>query len=115
MIATVPYVFVIGFLYESERNKNSTIHSCHGIVIKRADLRFEPSFVQCAKLFKQDDAVFLKPESAAGDLYMRGQFCLCETACDRSCNNGRRVLVSHIILDDQYRTYTALLAADHRT
>ena len=46
-------------------------------------------------------------------LNMGGQLCLFTLACDGGRYNSGTVTVAHIVLNDKYRTYAALLGAYH--
>lgn len=66
-------------------------------------------FVQCADLFKKYDAVFFKPELIGKDINMGGKLTFIGPACYGCGNDGRAVLIAHIVLYNEYGTDTALL------
>ena len=75
----------------------------------------QPPLVDRAKLFQQNHGIFDDLTFMAVQLHMRWQLRLVHLRCDRSTDHGRAVLISHIILDDQNRSYPALFRTDHRS
>lgn len=99
---------------QTKTDGKSTVDAVHGFGSNFAHSFPETFFVNGTYLFKQDGGIFLKPTALGGKFDMSGQFCFIPLAGDGSCNNGRAVPVTDVILDDENRPDTALFRADDR-
>ena len=95
--------------FQSEAYGKSRIHFVHGIKVKFAHFVFKAALVDSSYLFEEHDAVLGKTAFVRLYFNMSRQVVLVALAGYRSSYNSRAVLVSHIVLDNKYRSDTALL------
>ena len=93
---TAPYNFTILFA------------SCKGWTIDVTDKFFQPLFVDCPDLFKQNDRIFYDPVIFRADLDMRRQFRFIHFRGDGRTYDRRAVPVPYIVLDHKHRPDAAL-------
>ena len=87
----------------------------HRTGIQRTHLFAQTALVDGANLLEQHDGISGKPAAFAIQLDVGGQLVLIGLAGDGSSDDRWTVPVADVILHDKYRSYTALLRADHRT
>jgi hypothetical protein len=100
--------------FQSEAYGKSRIHFVHGIKVKLAHFVFKAAFVDSSYLFEQHDAVLGKTAFVCLHFYVSRQVVLVALTGYRSSYNSRAVSVSHIVLDNKYRSDTALFRTYHR-
>ena len=81
-------------------------------LVQPADVVGEPSFINRADLFQQDQG---RTFQAADGLHivMGGKFCLCAHLAGNRCNNdGGAVFVAYVVLDNDDGAVALLFRAD---
>ena len=105
------------FIYavKTKADGNRIIDPLHKYVVKVSHFFTKSCLVYGSNLFEQNDGILDKPILFSVNVNMRWQLCFPELACDGGGNYGWTVLVSDVVLHNQYRTKTALFASDDRT
>ena len=104
--------WLFGFPIESQTDQKRCLHFAHKSRGERADALFQAAFIQRADLFQQNDGIPRKPEIRCRKFDMRGQFRLVDLARYRGGDDRGGILVADIVLHDENRAHSALLAAD---
>ena len=102
-----------GFLRKSEGYVKRLVYLLHGSIVKMAHFVLKPPFIDGSYLLQQHNGILGQP-SVGFYRDMGGKPCLSGLACDSGGNYGGALFVAHVILNDQHRTYPALLASYHR-
>ncbi len=99
---------------ESETDEDGFVHPVHGGAGQFADALLQAAFVDGPYLFQKDDAVLGKPVGG-GQLDVGREPGFVDLARDGGGDDGGGILVSDVVLDDEYRADSSLFAADFRT
>ena len=99
---------------QSETDRNCVVYLVHMVVIKPAHMLPEAAFVNGSDLLQQDHRILRQPHATTGDIDMGRKSGFSRLAGYSRGNHRRRMAVSRIILHDQDRPGTSLLAAHHR-
>ena len=110
------YVFVLcSKLLQTETDGQGAVYPGHGGGVKFAHAFFKAFLVDSPYLFKKHDAVFLESAFVGVEFDVCGQLGFVPLTGYSRGDNGGAVLIPHVVLDDKYGTYPALLRAYHRT
>ncbi len=97
---------------KTEGNEHCPIDVSHIFIIEHTDTLFKSSLVESTYLFEKDYRIFCQTELPLMKFDMSGQFCFGELACDRGHNDGGRIFVANIVLNDKDGAHAALFGAD---
>ena len=97
---------------ETETHVERRVDLAHHFVVQMAHLFSEPPFVYRPDLLEQNDRVALEPDLFSVYVDMRRQFRFAEPARYRRGDDGRRVFVAYVVLNDKNGSHPALFAPD---
>ena len=100
---------------KTERDWYCVIYFVHRIFINSTHFFFEPFFVDCSYLFKQNNAVFGESRAVSVQWNVGRQICLWLLTCNCGGNYSRTESVADIILNNKHRSDSALLRAYNGT
>ena len=98
---------------QSEAHGNGGVYPLHHRSVHLTHPLPQPPLIQRTDLLQQDPRILGQAAALGRHLDMGGQLCLFTLTCDGSRYNSGTVTVTHIVLNDKYRTYAALLGAYH--
>ena len=96
-----------------EAGNKGFVYCAHCFLINLADVLVKTGFIDGPDLFEQDDGFAF--HAVCREWHMGGQVCFCFSACDCCHDSGGAVFIAGVVLQNEDRTDTALLTADHRT
>ena len=105
-----------GLLYarEAEADGDGRVDLIHDALVRVAHVLAQAAFVDGADLLEQDDGVLIQPHVVPGERNVRREPRLAGLAGDGGGDDGWRVFVAGVVLNDEHGACAALLAADHR-
>ena len=107
--------FLIRGGIKTEAYRYCVIDTIHNAVLKTPHALLKTSLIKRSYLLEQYDRVLVKTAVDRGESDMGRKLCLVGLACYCGGNDGRAESVPDIILNDKYRSDSALLAANDRT
>jgi len=100
---------------QPEADGQSSVDLVHGTEIQLAHFVFEPFFVNSSYLFEKDDAVLCQTALIRLHLYMSWQVSFVTLTGNSRRNNSWTVPVANVVLDNKYRSYSALFRTHNGT
>lgn len=101
-------------LRKAQAHPKAFFYPAHRRNIQAPELFLQPSFVNGSYLLQQDNRILRQSVPFSFDFYMRRKLCLIYFRGNCRHDDRRAVPVAHVVLQNQYRPYSALFTAYHR-
>lgn len=102
-------------LAQTERYRNGIVDLCHKLLVNSAHLLFKTALIYGAYLFEKHNGVLCKAKGISAELNVSWKPGFVRSRGYCGGDDRWTVAIAGVILDYQYRTDSALLAADNGT